>query len=32
VVERRTNTLEPTALPLDVRRERRREWRDVPTC
>jgi len=32
VVERRTNTLEPAALPLDVRRERRQEWRDVPTC
>ena len=32
VVERRTNTLEPAALPFDVRRERRREWRDVPTC
>ena len=32
VVERRTNNLEPAALPLDVRRERRQEWRDVPTC
>jgi CheY-like chemotaxis protein len=32
VVERRTNGLAPVALPLDVRRERRREWRDVPVC
>jgi CheY-like chemotaxis protein len=30
VVERRTNALVP--LPLDVRRERRREWRDVLLC
>ena len=32
VVERRTNALVPAALPLDVRRERRRERRDVLIC
>jgi hypothetical protein len=32
VVERRTNTLAPVILPGDVRRERRREWRDVRLC
>jgi CheY-like chemotaxis protein len=32
VVERRTNLLLPAALPTDVRRERRREQRDVLLC
>jgi CheY-like chemotaxis protein len=32
VVERRTNSLAATLLPEDVRRERRREWRDGPIC
>ncbi len=32
VVERRNNTLVPAAWPTDVRRERRRERRDVPAC
>lgn len=32
VVERRTNVLLPAALPTDVRRERRREQRDVRLC
>ena len=32
VVERRTNTLLPALLPTDVRRERRREQRDVLLC
>ena len=32
VVERRTNTLEPAAWPLHVRRDRRREWRDGLVC
>jgi CheY-like chemotaxis protein len=31
-VERRTNGLVPAVLPLDVRRERRCERRDVPIC
>jgi CheY-like chemotaxis protein len=32
VVERRTNTLAPAAWPHDVRRDRRREWRDGMLC
>jgi DNA-binding response OmpR family regulator len=32
VVERRTKMLAPVILPRDVRRERRREWRDVRLC
>jgi CheY-like chemotaxis protein len=32
VVERRTNTLVPAAWPGDVRRDRRREWRDGVAC
>ncbi|HYU41667.1 MAG TPA: response regulator [Vicinamibacteria bacterium] len=32
VVERRTSVLLPAALPTDVRRERRREQRDVLLC
>jgi CheY-like chemotaxis protein len=32
VVERRTNTLVPAGWPLDVRRDRRREWRDGLPC
>jgi CheY-like chemotaxis protein len=31
-VERRTNALVPAVLPVDVRHERRREWRDLPIC
>ena len=32
VVERRTNSLVPAAWPIDVRRDRRREWRDGVAC
>jgi CheY-like chemotaxis protein len=32
VVERRTNELSPAGLPMDVRRERRCECRDVRLC
>jgi CheY-like chemotaxis protein len=32
VVERRTNTLVPADWPRDVRRDRRREWRDGLAC
>ena len=32
VVERRTNTLVPADWPREVRRDRRREWRDGLAC